>query len=135
MIRRRYKRHLILISIISVVTATAINSTVDDSSSIFILPGGNTHDEGISNRNSNGTFHDDDAQDTVKVFGSLDTAQNAVFQVTNDMPPVTMQKSLSFQDSMLNEKYEYTAFQIDDTGESLNMMSITGANGVQRFVG
>jgi hypothetical protein len=137
MVRRRYKRHLIqIISIKSIVTVTATNSTVDETSSIFILPGVNTHDEGRSNRNSNGTSHDNDALDTVNVFGSLDNAQNPVFQVTKHMPPVTMQKSLSFQDYMLNnEKYEYASFQIDDTGDSLNIMSITGANGIPRFVG
>jgi hypothetical protein len=117
MIRKRYQRHLILISIISVLvtTATAI-STVDETSSICILPEGNNK---------------------VNIVGSLDNAQSAVFQVTNDRPPVTMQKSLSFQDYMFNSngKYEYTSFEKKDSGDSLNIMSITEANGFKRFVG
>ena len=135
MIRRRNKGHLLLISMMSVVTATVTNSTVDEISSIFILPS-NRLDENINNRNGNDQPHRNNTEERINIVGNLETAENAVFQVSPDVPPRTMQKTLSFQDNMFdNEIYEYTSFQIDATGESLNIMSITGADGIRRFVG
>ena len=67
----------------------------------------------------------------IKVLGNLSSAEHAVFQVSEDLPLVTMQKSLSFED----DNHEYALFEVDGYGDTLNIMAIKGSNEMSRFVG
>lgn len=130
MIRERRKIRLLLLSVLTNATAKATNTTEGGVASLFILPN-NRHDERIgSNHTLNMT-----KTETVTILGDLASAEDAVFQVSNDKPAVTMHKALSFEDHINNGKYDFTSFQMDDTGDTLNIMSISGENGIPRFVG
>ena len=95
----------------------------EDGSFLYVVPKNNTS-MSIENDSSY------DAQ-YIEVLGNVSNAEHAVFQVSEDLPLVTMQKSLSFEDN----SYEYALFEVYDTGDTLNIMAIKGSSGISRFVG
>ena len=151
----KWQLHVLLQLIMSVVTATTTNSNVVDetsSSTLFITlldkEEGFLSKNRMSSTSSKNVAQRNDQQHTNitrgNIIGSFETAQNVVFQVSdNTRPPVKMEKSVSFEDymTMNNGKeyeYDFISFQDDATGESLNIMSVMGGDdegGIPRFVG